>query len=475
MTSTDKAAWRAIRKELEDIGITVAAFEANRDYIIRWLVKAVETGAFEEQTISREESLNGSSSSESTGVVSEVSNEEERHEIIEGIRHAAVKPGIKSMDDFETHSKETRRQQRKNHTPDARVLPAFALPDATAENVITNISPSLTHSKTSSVPENKRRPPSAAFALIRRVARLISIFESYHNPLIRAIHSEDEKKALRILNDRSPFGRPRIGLDMMSDALRYSLQDLNTSDHLIDTLLKEGANINKVLRGQTLLMEQVSLARREPDTRQRVICRTLEKGAALNYIIGRPRSRAISPILIAFNNRDEATMRILLEFGASKNNHYHFYSPVSTSPWLTGDRTMLQETIIINQPSIARMLIEEGANVNAISLKYRTPLMLAMYFDNVFIARMLIKAGADVNYHKYEGIEYGSKFCRSPLEAALTGGNASVLHLLFDNGLVVVESHLKDFKRGFIRNHFDKEHEFWQTQEGIGLRRLLWD
>ena len=49
LSAEDRLIWRTIRKELEDIGITVAAFEANRDFILRWLSHAVETGAFEEQ------------------------------------------------------------------------------------------------------------------------------------------------------------------------------------------------------------------------------------------------------------------------------------------------------------------------------------------------------------------------------------------------------------------------------------------
>ena len=49
LSAEDRLIWRTIRKELEDIGITVAAFEENRDFILRWLSHAVETGAFEEQ------------------------------------------------------------------------------------------------------------------------------------------------------------------------------------------------------------------------------------------------------------------------------------------------------------------------------------------------------------------------------------------------------------------------------------------
>ena len=48
-------AWRTIRKELEEVGITVAAFEENRDFIFGWLTHAMKTGAFEEQNASDSE------------------------------------------------------------------------------------------------------------------------------------------------------------------------------------------------------------------------------------------------------------------------------------------------------------------------------------------------------------------------------------------------------------------------------------
>ena len=51
LSKEDRSIWRAIRKDLEDIGISVGAFEANRDFILRWLSHAIETGAFEERRI----------------------------------------------------------------------------------------------------------------------------------------------------------------------------------------------------------------------------------------------------------------------------------------------------------------------------------------------------------------------------------------------------------------------------------------
>jgi len=47
----DKQLWRTIRKELEDIGITVAAFDANKDFIFEWFSKAIASGEFEEHSL----------------------------------------------------------------------------------------------------------------------------------------------------------------------------------------------------------------------------------------------------------------------------------------------------------------------------------------------------------------------------------------------------------------------------------------
>lgn len=73
LSTEDKSVWRSIRKELEDIGITVAAFEANRDFIFKWLSHAIEIGAFEETNAlgSENESL-AHSPSASSRTISEV-------------------------------------------------------------------------------------------------------------------------------------------------------------------------------------------------------------------------------------------------------------------------------------------------------------------------------------------------------------------------------------------------------------------
>ncbi|OAX80477.1 hypothetical protein ACJ72_05186 [Emergomyces africanus] len=46
-SSNDKLTWHSIRKELVGIGITIAAFDANREFIWNWFAEAVESGAFQ--------------------------------------------------------------------------------------------------------------------------------------------------------------------------------------------------------------------------------------------------------------------------------------------------------------------------------------------------------------------------------------------------------------------------------------------
>lgn len=58
LSTDDRQAWRAIRKMLKDIGISIAAFDANKDFIVNWFKTAMETGAFEGE--SAEEDGSGS-------------------------------------------------------------------------------------------------------------------------------------------------------------------------------------------------------------------------------------------------------------------------------------------------------------------------------------------------------------------------------------------------------------------------------
>lgn len=75
LNTEDRVSWRTIRKELEEIGISVAAFEANWDFIMSWLSHAIKTGAFQEQNASGSESQSlPQSPSTSSGSISEMTS-----------------------------------------------------------------------------------------------------------------------------------------------------------------------------------------------------------------------------------------------------------------------------------------------------------------------------------------------------------------------------------------------------------------
>ena len=48
LSKNDRAIWRDIRKQLDNMGISIAAFNANREYIFDWFTQAIDSGAFDQ-------------------------------------------------------------------------------------------------------------------------------------------------------------------------------------------------------------------------------------------------------------------------------------------------------------------------------------------------------------------------------------------------------------------------------------------
>lgn len=56
LSQDDVETWRTIRKELEDIGVSVAAFDANKEFIMGWFQTAFQSALLEDSNVSRRSS-----------------------------------------------------------------------------------------------------------------------------------------------------------------------------------------------------------------------------------------------------------------------------------------------------------------------------------------------------------------------------------------------------------------------------------
>ena len=77
ISSDEKEAWRTIRKDLQDIGLTVGAFEANKEFILKWFQEGFNSGAFESDVsteISHESTVKTETSNEKPKVSPKVSS-----------------------------------------------------------------------------------------------------------------------------------------------------------------------------------------------------------------------------------------------------------------------------------------------------------------------------------------------------------------------------------------------------------------
>ena len=117
---------------------------------------------------------------------------------------------------------------------------------------------------------------------------------------------------------------------------------------------------------------------------------------------------------VASSNGHEAIAKILIENGADVNAQGGHYG------------NALQAASSEGYEAIAKLLIENGADVNAQGGLYGNALQAASYRGQEAIAKLLIENGADVNA---QGGEYGST-----LQAALFWGHEATAKLLIENG-----------------------------------------
>ena len=109
-----------------------------------------------------------------------------------------------------------------------------------------------------------------------------------------------------------------------------------------------------------------------------------------------------------------ATISLLLDRGADINAVGGHYGTPLAAAALSGNK------------DIVSLLLDRGADINAVGGEYGTPLATAAYSESAEIVSLLLDRGADINAM---GGTYGT-----PLAAAAATGNKDIVFLLLDRG-----------------------------------------
>ena len=231
--------------------------------------------------------------------------------------------------------------------------------------------------------------------------------------LISAIEKKNLSRALETLHDESTI--EVLDQELLDHAL-WSAACFPSMMPLMEALLERGANVDAVRKEKNVLWNAVS-ANNEDAVRF-----LLSK--KVNLKIDHLSHNAL-PLRAALRLRSNSMMSLLARNGAPLDDEYQVSSTLRLN--------ILQEAISQKQDSIAQILLDNGAKVDACSSSRGTALMIALSIGREAIAKILIQAGADVN-----ATRSAPKSCTytNPVEAAILGRKPSLLELLFRAGAV---------------------------------------
>ena len=309
----DKEVWRTIRKELEDIGISVAAFDANKDFIFEWFSNAVDTGAFQEQAVS-----SPSGSVHSLDVLSSASS-------LSGSEVQESKQTVLS-------DKQPPKARKVKTTPNRN-------------NTITQAEPASNGIVAAGAPH-----APVIHTRVPRFAALIAAISQPRRRLTKAVMENDVERIKKILTSPATsrlIDRPAIDAALQSTTLA-------TSKDAYALLIDAGTDINSDLHHIRPLTKAVQYGRKD------VVAFLLDKGADVNYQDGSGRAHS-SALRAAISRNDEAMITFLFQRGADINavqsvSHF-FYADENIYP------TAIHHASAESSLSVVDLLINLGADL----------------------------------------------------------------------------------------------------------------
>ena len=218
-------------------------------------------------------------------------------------------------------------------------------------------------------------------------------------PIDYSYKNDDEE--LHLVESTGPWMRY---YDRIPNIWRFTPLYLVKSEHVARFLIDSGASVNPpVHHSVPNLLGHIS-----KDGDAKLIQLLLDSGAGAEQ---GDKNSALQTL--ALGGMVEA-MRLLLDNGADVNAQGGEYG------------NALQAAACCGNAEAIRLLLDKVADVNAQGGKYFNALQAAAYCGNVEAIRLLLDKGADVNA---QGGKYGNT-----LQAAAYSGNAEAIRLLLDKG-----------------------------------------
>ena len=454
LSADDRAVWRTIRKELEEIGISVAAFDANRNFIFDWFVRAVEAGAFEEQSASNtddesqysdKQACESSEADDDGDMGQQIENPDS--ESLKSI-HGGQQPGL---------------QQSSKSAHKSEVISAKRGLTSSDQN----------SASTHVVPRNKRRVP--------RIAAFVAGISRPRQRLMKAVTTGDFSKALRILKDEASSHLLDTGT--LDRALWSTTCQDETHDTypLLEELVAQGADVNYVSSDSS---ERTPLWNSVANGSFDTVLLLVENGVDVNYTgLNRQNFEGEASDFAprAALKKNAAMLRLLISSGVDVNVQYNkalqTRHRLRAQPFIynyDNDKiSLVHEAASVGAVSAIETLLDHGAEIDAASRMCVTALIVALLNQKEEAAEFLLVRGADPNFFAAPDpivVMFGSeRRHQTPIEAAMEGGKPSMVRLLLDHGAVRDDSTLSFMKsvtwsRDGQANH-EEDHEIIRMLE----------
>lgn len=378
--------WPTVQKKLKDIGITAAAFEANKNLIFNWFTsvttdRTLKSGDHDDQPKGLPRYFSSSRSVEDFGTYA-----------ISRSTNSGFVP-IQSFRSEDSASVSIRAQQ-------PRVF-EFLSPDATNKTPSLNTRKIDQHLRSRSAePCLPTRPSTRPVHAPNANASVGPVFAT-RGRLLEAVDEGNGRKVSEIVDDEFEL----ILIDQLTLDMALRIAAMRRNSAIARLLTEKGADVNThTPEGSSAL----DFAMEEGN--EKVLQVFLDKGAEINT---QERHDGFA-LQKASASGDIDTVRRLVRDGANVNSLGGEYG------------SALQAASSGGYSAIAEFLLDEGAESNCSAGNLGSPLQIALRKQNPWIVGLLLNKGADVN--EKGGLD------ASPLQVASKIGDERIVRLLLEKG-----------------------------------------